>query len=77
MIGGPLLYIVGYQERDPRAASEDGTHGEGYSLAGYAVLCSLSSFYFFASAVSLWFIDDRRQSQEEGNAVTTKHGTAT
>ena len=55
MIGGPLLYLVGSKNSE-NGASDDGA--EEYGLAGYAVLLSLSTLYFLASAWSLCYIRD-------------------
>lgn len=51
MIGGPLLYFFGSQHQQ---AGED---TEEYTLSGYAVVLSLSSFYFLCSALSLRYIN--------------------
>jgi MFS family permease len=49
MIGGPLLYIVGHQEGPDEV--------EEYTLAGYAVVLSLSALYLACSAFTLTFIN--------------------
>lgn len=54
MIGGPLLYAFGHQSS---AASD--SDDEAYSWPGYAVILSLSSFYFLCSAFSLTFLRAR------------------
>lgn len=57
MIGGPLLYFFGQKHgtSDVDAAEEE------YSLTGYAVVLSLSTFYFVCSAVSLQFIKNHHE----------------
>lgn len=58
MIGGPLLYYFG-QKHDSDDSTEEVE--EEYSRAGYAVVLSLSSFYFLCSALSLQFIKNRHE----------------
>ena len=61
MIGGPLLYYIGRQPaQDPLPADSDDDQEEDmeeYSLAGYAVVLSLSSFYFLCSAWALRYVN--------------------
>ena len=52
MIGGPLLFFFGDQD----ILSEDGS--EEYSIRGYAVILSLSAFYFLCSALVLRRIEE-------------------
>jgi MFS family permease len=58
MIGGPLLYCIG--SRWPPLSSTAGKGkndlDEEYGLAGYAVVLSLSSFYFLCSALALRYV---------------------
>jgi MFS family permease len=56
MIGGPLLYVFG-QKHEGDTESEE----EEYSLTGYAVVLSLSTFYFLCSALSLQFIKNHHE----------------
>jgi MFS family permease len=56
MIGGPLLYFFG-QKHDSDADSDV----EEYSLTGYAVVLSLSTFYFICSALSLQYIKNHHE----------------
>ncbi|CAB9512094.1 Major Facilitator Superfamily [Seminavis robusta] len=66
MIGGPVLYYVGRQHSDESETttanddtntdSDTATDTTGYSLAGYAVVLSLASFYFLLSSSALRFI---------------------
>jgi MFS family permease len=55
MIGGPLLFVFG------QARNDDGTVSEEYRLTGYAVVLSLSSFYFICSAFTLRFLKSRHE----------------
>jgi MFS family permease len=50
MVGGPLLYLFGKKN------DNDDEETDEYSLRGYAVVLSLSAFYFFCSAWSLRYI---------------------
>jgi Major Facilitator Superfamily len=60
MIGGPLLYFVGAKDPDP---AQIGPAREEYSLAGYAVLLSLSATYFLLSAATLRLLRPPSSSQ--------------
>lgn len=58
MVGGPLLYLVGSKGPDAGIdVDPTDTSGEAYTLAGYVLVLSLSSFYFLCSAVALLFVD--------------------
>ena len=59
MIGGPLLYIFGHETENDGPVEDD--EQQEYSIRGYTVVLSLSSFYFFCSAISLRFIRDHRE----------------
>jgi len=61
MIGGPLLYYVGYVEPDPAALNTGAEPREEYSIKGYTVVLSLSSFYFLCSAISLCFLKNAQE----------------
>lgn len=66
MIGGPLLYMFGTTRSTAvddgatvllsGARNEDEGVYEEYSLTGYAVVLSLSAFYFLCSALTLRFL---------------------
>ena len=67
MIGGPLLYIFGSSTTtttttstmESTAGQDDKTtevSTEVYTLQGYAIVLTLSAFYFYASALTLRFI---------------------
>lgn len=64
MIGGPLLYIFGARpstddDDTPQPTNEGDDVLEEYSLRGYAVVFSLSSFYFLCSAFTVSFLNGR------------------
>jgi MFS family permease len=59
MIGGPLLYFFGQKHEGEIA--ESSSEEEEYSLTGYAVVLSLSTFYFLCSALSLRFIQNHHE----------------
>jgi MFS family permease len=52
MVGGPLLYFFGSQDG---IVDED----QGYTIRGYAVILSLSCFYFFMSALTLRWVRNK------------------
>jgi MFS family permease len=60
MIGGPLLYFFG-QKHDSDADADADDDEEEYSLTGYAVVLSLSTFYFMCSALSLQYIKNHHE----------------
>lgn len=65
MIGGPLLFNFGHRlttDDDHEAATNDEAgESEEYSWTGYAVVFSLSSFYFVCSAFTLRFLRSRHE----------------
>lgn len=70
MIGGPLLYIFGSQTVvDDKAKSPENGEAiaEEYTLTGYAVVLSLSSFYFLCSAFSLHCAARSDQERHKGD----------
>eukprot|EP00522_Entomoneis_paludosa_P005620 CAMPEP_0172454384 /NCGR_PEP_ID=MMETSP1065-20121228/11391_1 /TAXON_ID=265537 /ORGANISM="Amphiprora paludosa, Strain CCMP125" /LENGTH=164 /DNA_ID=CAMNT_0013206705 /DNA_START=1 /DNA_END=495 /DNA_ORIENTATION=- len=74
MIGGPLLFLFGASSNtnddDDGMASADDDVTESYDWQGYAVVLSLGSCYFLASAVSLFFIHGKNGTSD-ANAPTT------
>ena len=53
LLGGPLLYLVGHQDKMP----SDESDMEEYSLKGYTVIICLSAFYFCVSAFLLRYVN--------------------
>ena len=64
MVGGPLLYYFGSQpsvSSSPSSGDDQEEDMEEYSLAGYAVVLSLSSFYFLCSAWALRYVKNSEE----------------